>query len=302
MYSEKLLYNDVFLNEFGYYTLKNLPKDEDLKNYYKEKYYQEAKGSYALCYTEEELKFFRVKLEQKLLLINKHFSALPNSFLDIGSGEGYALSFFQEKGFKVLGLDYSSAGIKAHNNDLLDCVIFGDLYDSINDLLKDSKRFDIINMDNLLEHVIDPKHLLEQVYKLLREDAIVIIKVPNDFSILQKYFWEQGIIKKTHWIVPLDHISYFNKEGLVNLCKYVGLKCLDILGDQLIEFSAFNNNTNYFENKSAGKACHFARVRQEILFHNISPQKTIELFRVFGEMGLGREIVGVFRKNTSFGL
>jgi len=39
-----------------------------------------------------------------------------------------------------------------------------------------------------------------------------------------------------------------------------------------------------------------ARVAQENIFHLISPQKTIELYRVLGAMGLGREIIGVFKK------
>jgi len=296
------IYNDVYKNEFGFYTLKKLPSDEERENYYREKYFQEAKGSYELSYTEDELNYFRAKLEQKLLLINEHFSAIthqpPYSFLDIGCGEGYAIAFFKKNGFNVLGLDYSSAGIKSKNNDMLDYVMLGDIYDNINNLIENSKYFDIINMDNLLEHVTDPKRLLEQVYKLLKENGIVIIKVPNDFNVLQKYFWEHGIIKKAHWVAPLDHISYFNKNGLMNLCKSVGLNCLDILSDQLVEFSALNPNTNYFENKNVGKSCHFARVVQENIFHNISPQKTIELFRVFGEMGLGRVIIGVFKKGS----
>jgi 2-polyprenyl-3-methyl-5-hydroxy-6-metoxy-1,4-benzoquinol methylase len=305
-----MLYNDVLKNEFGFYTLKKLPSDEERENYYKEKYYQESKSTYSHSYTEDELNFFRAKLEQKLLLINEHFHNTTQHnttqhnttqhccFLDVGCGEGYALAFFKERGFDVLGLDYSDAGIKNHNSGLLNNVIVGDLYDSINDLIENSKRFDIINMDNLLEHVTNPKCLMESVYKLLKENGIVIIKVPNDFSVLQKYLWDHGIIKKVHWVAPLDHISYFNKDGLVNLCKSVGLDCLDILGDQLIEFSALNPNTNYFENKAVGKSCHFARIAQENIFHNISPSKTIELFRIFGEMGLGREIIGVFGKGN----
>jgi len=290
------LYDDVLLNEYGFYTLKKLPSDEEREAYYRDKYYQNDSERYTVHYSDQELKFFNAKLEQKLLLINEHSPSEKHSFLDVGCGEGFAVAFFKEKGFAVLGLDYSSAGIKNHNIDVMDDVLIGDLYDSINNLIAEGKLFDVVNMDNILEHVKNPKRLLEQIYKLTSMNGIVIIKVPNDFSVLHKYFIENRVITKPHWVVALDHISYFNKEGLINICDATGFNNVDILGNYLTEFYILNPNTNYLENPSVGKSCHLARVAQENILHSISPKKTIELYRVIGEMGLGREIIGVFRR------
>jgi L-fucose mutarotase/ribose pyranase (RbsD/FucU family) len=33
------------------------------------------------------------------------------------------------------------------------------------------------------------------------------------------------------------------------------------------------------------------------MFHEISPEKSLELFRILGDMGFGREIIGVFKKD-----
>lgn len=291
-----MYYNEVYKNEFGFYSLKKIPSTEERESYYKNVYYQKNSDAYSTNYSEEELSFFRAKLEQKFLLISEHGGG--HSFLDIGCGEGFALSFFQEKGFTVLGLDYSSAGITNHNINILNNVIIGDIYDNIKNLIAQSKHFDIINMDNLLEHVIDPKLLLEQIYQLLNENGLLIIKVPNDYSMLHQYFIEKQIVTKPHWVCPLDHISYFNKEGLIKICNVTGFINVDILGNYMTEFFILNPNTNYMENKSAGKSCHFARVAQENIFHKISPEKTIELYRILGNMGLGREIIGVFKKKV----
>ncbi len=292
------MYNDVARNNYGFYTLSNPPTDEEREEYYRDKYYQQQNGDYETHYTDDELRFIAAKLEQKLLLIKEQ---LPHtnggSFLDVGCGEGFALAFFKKNGFSVLGLDYSDAGIQNHHCDILGDVMIGDLYQSISRLIHDSHTFDIVNMDNLFEHVVDPKLLLDQISLILNENGIVVIKVPNDFSVLQEYFYDNSIISKPYWVAPLDHISYFNKDGLINICKAAGFECVDFLGDQLIEFSALNPNTNYFENKSVGKSCHFARVAQENILHEISPVKTIELYRVLGDMGLGREIIGLFRKH-----
>lgn len=294
------MYDNMKMNQYGFYSLKDVPTDEERENYYKNKYYQNDSSSYTIKYTAQEQNFFKAKLEQKQMLIERHLPTVSNNIdmLDIGCGEGFAVAFFTNKGYRVTGLDYSDAGIKNHNSDILEKVIIGDVYDSISKLIRESRSFDVINMDNILEHVTDPLFLLKQVCLLLKANGIVVIKVPNEFSVLHRYFLENEIVAKPRWVVPLDHISYFNKDGLINICQDVGLKNLDILGNYMTEFFVLNPNTNYYENTSVGKSCHLARVAQENIFHTISPQKTIELYRILGDMGLGREIIGIFKKES----
>ncbi len=296
------MYSDVVLNKYGFYTLKELPTDEAREAFYKEQYYQNDSAAYTTQYTDAELNFFKAKLEQKLLLVNQHRPSTDKgslSFIDIGCGEGFAVSFFKRNGFSVLGLDYSEAGIKNHNADVLADVIIGDVYKTLEDLIGRSLHYDVINLDNVLEHVTNPGLLLARVARLMDENSILFIDVPNDFSILQQYFFDQKIISKPHWVSPLEHISYFNKDGLINLCSSVGLGKIDLLGNFMTEFFILNPTTNYMENPAVGKLCHLARVAQENLLHGISPQKAIDLYRALGEMGLGREIIGVFKKKVS---
>ncbi len=54
--------------------------------------------------------FFKIKYDQKKRIIESHVHFSDNqkkiSFLDIGCGEGYALKYFYENGYKVLGIDF----------------------------------------------------------------------------------------------------------------------------------------------------------------------------------------------------
>ncbi len=299
------MYDDVFLNEYGFYTLKTLPTDVEIESFYRDRYYQESlNSSYQTTYTNEELTFFEAKLQQKLLLIEQHI-ILPtdktHSFLDIGCGEGFAVAFFKKKGFSVLGLDYSIDGIKKQNPEIENDVMFGDIYDNIEILLNSGRQFDIVNMDNVLEHVMDPKILLQKIYNVLSDNGVLFVKVPNDFSYLQEYFYKHGIIDNPYWVAPIEHISYFNKDGLINVCAASGFRCVDSLSDMQVEFFLLNPSTNYIRDKVVAKSrtCHFARIAQENIFHEISPEKTIELYRVLGSMGVGRQIIGIFKKIQS---
>ena len=96
---------------WGYWEVTEKPTLDDLQRYYEDKYFQEGRGSYELEYTDEELQYFRAKIEQRLAVINHNKPHLSKggTMLDVGCGEGYALSLFRENGWSVKGFDFSAA-------------------------------------------------------------------------------------------------------------------------------------------------------------------------------------------------
>lgn len=98
------------------------PSTQELKKYYEDKYYQEAKGSYELEYTPDGLAYFKVRREQHEAVINAH--RLPSktsgtkSFLDVGCGEGYAMSTLDIKdiqsGGSISVLHVTADAIRTH--------------------------------------------------------------------------------------------------------------------------------------------------------------------------------------------
>lgn len=279
--------NNIIRNEYGYFQLANMPSDEELKKFYETEYFQKnISKSYSSTYTEEELNYFDAKNQQKEILAGDF-----ESFLDVGCGEGYVLSYFDRRCYEVLGMEYDSYSINQHNPSLVDKCLFGDVFSN---LKKMKRKFDIVNLDNVLEHTPHPKELLELCFAICNKK--IIIKVPNDFSVFQKYCVRNNITRDRHWVITPDHVNYFNKEGLITLCNSIGFKNEKILGNYLTEFFILHELTNYIENQSLGKSCHFARVKEELLLNEISPLKTIEFYEVLGDMGLGREIIYVGKK------
>jgi 2-polyprenyl-3-methyl-5-hydroxy-6-metoxy-1,4-benzoquinol methylase len=295
-----VVFNKVNKNKYGFYQLINIPAPQELDEYYTQKYYQVAAGSYGSygsSFSLEELQYINNKMEQKYHVLSNFIdisSSKLNKFLDIGSGKGWALKFFKERSWDVLGLDYSELGCLNHNPDYRENMVIGDIYDSIDKLIAVDKRFDCIWLDNVLEHVIDPFQLLDECRKLVTEHGIMVIEVPNDFSIVHKYLSENKYISRQFWVAEPEHISYFNREGLISICQEAGWKCLYTMGDFPIEFNLFNKNTNYAEDESKGKSCHLTRVVIENLLHSISVEKTNELYSILSMMGLGRQIIGYF--------
>ncbi len=286
---------DIIKNNYGYYELKNKPENKELMEYYADKYYQNEMASHKKEYSRIELNYIENKILQKYhLIIDEIDNNRTPKLLDVGCGEGYALNFFKRKGWNVLGVDYSSHGIVTQNPECLKEFKAGDIYESLDIIKQDGEKFDLIWLDNVLEHVINPIDLVNTCHSLCQKGSLMIIEVPNDFSIIQKILKEESLIEKDYWIAVPDHISYFNLEGLKNMVKDSGWDHYDSIADFPIEFNLFNPDTNYVNDSKKGSAVHLQRLKVETIMNDISIEKTIDIYRRLAEMGLGRQIVSVF--------
>lgn len=290
--------SQVIKNKYGFYELKNKPTEEEIEKYYVNKYYQEDIGPYPNSYSESQLKYIEKSYERKNKIIIELIkqNKKPLNFLDIGCGEGWTLDFFLRKGWNVKGIDYSDIGIKKHNKAILPYFLMGDIYDELDKFIINNEQFDIIWLDNVLEHVLEPKLLLEKVNKVMSKNAILVIEVPNDFSSVQNYLVEIEKIEEPFWIVEPDHISYFNLEGLKNLCRDTNLELQKSISDFPVDLNLFNECTNYVKNKNLGKYVHEAKLEIETFLSNLNEEKLSEIYMLYSEIGIGRNITGFFKK------
>lgn len=287
----------VKIHKLGYYEVINKPTTKELNEYYSNKYYQDTKGSYQIEYSDEELLFINNQIEHKYNIIcelrNRCRSNNPAKlkFLDVGCGEGWALRFFKNMQWDILGLDYSNFGCSKFNPDCIDSIVIGDIYDSINDLKNKNVKFDVVWLTNVLEHVLEPIELLNDLKCLISKNGIAIIEVPNDFSILQLYLLSNGLVDIPYWIAIPDHISYFNKESLKNIANYCGYEIKKLTTSYPIDLNLFNSDTNYINDKTKGKNVHKARVKIENFIHNQSLESANLIYEAFANAGMGRDLI-----------
>ncbi len=290
------MFEKLILNPLGYYEVKDKPSITELNEYYSKKYYQDAKGAYQAEYDDEEILFFKNKIAQKYSIIIKEFKSRNYiksnySILDVGCGEGWALSFFKGKNWDITGLDYSNYGCAKFNSDCIDNLIVGDIYESLESIKNKKRTYDVIWLTNVLEHVLNPIELLNEFKQLINPQGILLIQVPNDFSNLQLHLLEKNIIDNPFWIAIPDHISYFTKDSLHAIANHCGWQ-IDVLTTSYpIDLNLFNENTNYVRNKTAGKPVHRARVKVENFLHEQSPEKANLIFEVMANAGIGRDLI-----------
>lgn len=282
--------NNLIKSKYGYFSIENLPTQKELEKHYSEKYYQEDSVQYSHSYSDDELKHFENKAKAAQFIFKNSYPNKNNSFLDVGAGEGFFASSFFHHGWNVTTMDYSNYGINSHNPHLLNTLIQGDVFKSLENLSHEKKKFDFINLSNILEHVIDPIELLKTLKSLLSEQSLLRISVPNDYSNFQQFLLDKGYTTNT-WLCPPDHLHYFTFESLSNLLLSLGYQIVISMGEFPIELYLANESSNYVKNKKNGKLAHKSRIEVDNFLFEQGIEKYINYYKASAEIGLSRQVV-----------
>ena len=120
--------------------------------------------------------------------------------LDVGSGEGSTSRLFSQKNI-VISLEPKQERIK---KILMTDTLYPIVADSLNLPLK-NKLFDLIILQDVVEHLEVNKKLIDDLTFLLSDEGIIYISTPNRFSII-------NIISDPHWGMPF--ICLFNRDKI----------------------------------------------------------------------------------------
>lgn len=282
----------------GYAQAVPRPPQSELDEFYRNVYYSEGvTQSYQVSYSEDEIRQKRLRADCLVELLTQNCACLnPIRFLEVGCGEGFVLSSAVAKGWNVSGVDYQSAPVQAFNPDVISRVVAADPNAYLSDLIEKGVRKDVLVLQNVLEHVLNPEDLLQKLQQLLSDEGCLLVQVPNDFSDLQALANQQGRIDRDYWFLPPQHLNYFNEKNLTNVAKSCGFEVVDGVSDFPIEMYLWGGAENYVTDKTKGKFAHQARVSLDLFFSRNGLGKYLQFYRAAFQIGIGRNICAVLKK------
>lgn len=132
--------------------------------------------------------------------------------LDIGCSAGGILVPFLEAGATVKGYDYDRRYLDYGNsrNPALN-LCFGGL----EDLKAEDKKYDLIIINHVLEHLSSPEATLEQVKGNLKPDGILYIGLPGLKNPAYYYSSSKSFLGSLH----IGHLYHFTSASLLRLMK-----------------------------------------------------------------------------------
>jgi 2-polyprenyl-3-methyl-5-hydroxy-6-metoxy-1,4-benzoquinol methylase len=181
------------------------------KTYRSEEYQQIGKA------LGEESHLYRVERfgAERVDIMRNHLPGVSQPrFLDVGCSTGFVVEAAQRAGWHAQGLDLNPSaiafgqrrGLKLHNLTL-------------EEFPAPEGSFDAIGLFDVLEHLAQPKQILEKVVDLLAPGGIVFVYVPNYDSASRLLMGSEA-----HFIWPTHHLTYFTPRTIQRFVESAGLK------------------------------------------------------------------------------
>ena len=170
---------------------------------------------YEVYYPEQSLSppaFVQTRLEE----ITAGFSPYrqENRLLDIGCGAGNLLLAARKNGWNAQGLDVAEQAT-AHVRQLGFEVFHGELQQA----QFPSQHFDVITAAEILEHLSDPRLLVQEVARILRPGGLFWTTTPHARGLSARVL---GLKWRCIW--PPEHLQLFSVAGMKALLRDVGFR------------------------------------------------------------------------------
>jgi SAM-dependent methyltransferase len=138
-------------------------------------------------------------------------------WLDVGAASGAFAAVAVDFGYRVTGLDIHP-GYADHVRALGVEFLQGD----IADYDFGGRKFDVVSMGDVIEHVADPKRAVAAVASILKPGGLVWLSTPNYEGV-----WTRAMKEKDGMWKEGEHLHFFSLRSLNRLLHDQGLKIVD---------------------------------------------------------------------------
>ncbi len=161
--------------------------------------------------TSSTSKYYKFAIEADRKIFAKRLKIIEEyvkkgAFLDIGCSIGTFLELAKADGWE------SILGIEPNPNSALACrekglAVINKFFDA--DLAGTLQQFDAVYIGDVIEHLPEPNEILQNIYRILKPNGIVMIVTPNFDSLVARLLQ----------IKPFEHILYFTKPSIMHLLE-----------------------------------------------------------------------------------
>lgn len=219
-----------------------LPTDEEINSLYEAEYYEYAydrrsfeprrgdgrkaaaknRGRFSVPYLTNLFKTALFAERQRALLGRR-----PGRVLDVGCGNGEFLLSLEQRGWEVHGVEFSAEaaalarakGLAVHRGELTSAAF-------------PPSFFDVVTLWHVAEHLPDPLSELTEIRRVLRDDGLLVLEVPNSDCLSRRLCGAQW----RQWDVP-RHLQHFTPTTLERALTQAGFALIHRRNLHFIDFN-----------------------------------------------------------------
>jgi 2-polyprenyl-3-methyl-5-hydroxy-6-metoxy-1,4-benzoquinol methylase len=210
-------YKVIECEQCAFAIVDPIPSPDDLDRLYNSKEYFTSHMQYDFDrITDEEVG----KIVQSLISLHSNnlqgISIPPaKKFLEVGPGGGFAMKAFEKMGFQVTGLETSLPASEFIRKRLSLAVINSSFED-----YEATEKFDIILLNHVFEHFLDPIAAIIKLRDHLTDQGILYLRLPDHDS------YDRRTYKKNWPAYAHYHISNFSQKSLQILAEKHGMQVI----------------------------------------------------------------------------
>ncbi|MGH8487961.1 MAG: HAD-IA family hydrolase [Gammaproteobacteria bacterium] len=159
------------------------------------------------------------RLRQMRWLLSSTLALKPGArtLLDVGAGTGLLVAEARRRSLDAVGIEPSRKLVELGRRMNDAPLILGVLpHPELS-----SRRFDVVLLVDVIEHVSDPVALLRQAAALLSPGGVLVLVTPDAGSIAAR------LLGRRWWHFRLAHVGYFSARSLERLVENSGLVILE---------------------------------------------------------------------------
>lgn len=155
------------------------------------------------------------------------------TMLEIGAGEGNTLLYAKENNYanKIYGVELFEIENSNQSNDKFEEFLIANI--ETTKLHFDELMFDVILLGDVLEHLVDPYTVLDNLKKFLKPNGIIIASIPNirEWNTMKTIFFKGDFRYDDAGILDRTHLRFFTKKNIIELFENNNYKIKKIVSN-----------------------------------------------------------------------
>lgn len=195
-------YRVVRCDDCGLVFLNPQPSDDELSRIYGADYFLGSETETGRA-AVSEIKQATAKFY--LAEIRRYLGSKIGRLLEIGCGDGDFLASAEAEGWRVTGIEYSSAACEKARQRIKTGEIFcGELQSA----RLEAEQFDLCVISDVVEHVRSPLDFLKEIHRVLKPNGALFIATPSIDS------WSARLMRQKWMEFKIEHLTYFDRNTL----------------------------------------------------------------------------------------
>lgn len=139
--------------------------------------------------------------------------------LDVGFGAGTLLEAAHRAGWQAFGVEVSQRAA-----DHVRAMGFEVVCGTLAEAQYPSNYFDVVTASEVLEHVVDPQTILQEIARVLRPGGLLWLTTPHGRGISARIL---GL--KWSTVSPPEHLQLFSRSGIKTMLEAAGLRPVQVV-------------------------------------------------------------------------